>query len=66
MNVREIVKKWLEDNGYDGLQHKADCGCQLSDLIPCDEDCSECTPGYLRKGLDGEECDFYIMPDKQA
>ena len=64
MNVREILKQWLIDNDYDGLQHESDCGCQVSDLVPCGGDCSDCTPGYKRIGRTNEECDWYIMPSK--
>ncbi len=37
MNLRDIVKKYLEDNGYEGLAGKY-CGCENNDLMPCDED----------------------------
>ena len=35
MNVYEITKKYLIDNGYDGL-FTDDCGCLVDDLMPCD------------------------------
>ena len=45
MNVYEITKKYLIDNGYDGL-FTDDCGCLVDDLMPCDGDCSYCEAGY--------------------
>ena len=44
-NVREILADWLIANGYDGLAGD-DCGCPLDQLICCDEDPSQCVPGY--------------------
>lgn len=45
MNVRKIVKKYLEENGYYGLCGDS-CGCGLDDLMPCDGDCQSCEPAY--------------------
>ena len=45
MNVKEILKQWLIDHGYDGLAGD-ECGCGLDDLIQCDGDPSDCHPGY--------------------
>jgi hypothetical protein len=44
MDVKEIVKTWLEQNGYDGLCD-TDCGCWLKDLFPC-ESGHGCIPAY--------------------
>lgn len=45
--VLEIVKDYLSSNGYGGLFNEdADCGCQLSDLSPCDSPCMDCEAGY--------------------
>ncbi len=53
MNLKEIVKKHLEDNGYDGLFNDAignpGCGCGLDDFMPCDEPGIECEPAYKNK-----------------
>jgi len=62
INVRAIVKKFLIDNGYDGLCKKSQeyidddpnffgfehqCSCGISDLICCiDSAPEECLPGY--------------------
>ena len=36
MNIKEIVTEYLKSHGFDGLYHD-DCGCDLQDLMPCDE-----------------------------
>lgn len=68
MKVKEIVKKFLEDNGYDGLT-SGECGCKVEDLMPCDgcmgcgqEDCqaghlTDCNPETCP--ADGK-CDWHI------
>ena len=69
MNVREIVKAWLTDHGYDGLFSPC-CACKLDDLMPCDEPDAECKPGYLAPcpGPESEVCDgdcnFHIVATK--
>jgi hypothetical protein len=54
MNVKEIIEKWLTDNGYDGLYNDEECGCQCGDLFPCDGPVDECRPGHLIPIKDGE------------
>jgi len=50
MTVKEIVKKYLEDNGYDGLcKSQLVCGCEIDDLMCCQEDGSYCVPGHKEK-----------------
>ena len=47
MNVKEILIKYLKNHGYDGLfSEYGDCGCDIEDLIPCDEACHNCEAGY--------------------
>ena len=55
-DVREIVKQWLQEHGYDGLVNEERClvGCLLDDLIPCGFRCDDCQPGYKHK------VDYYI------
>ena len=54
MTVIEIIKKYLEDNRYDGLCDPAnECGCRLSDLAPCGECIDQCLPGYAWFDSDG-------------
>lgn len=50
MTCKEIIKKWLEDNGYTGLFNDRydGCGCGLNDLCPCDGEIAECQPAYER------------------
>lgn len=56
MNLREIAKKWLKENGYDGLAGE-NCGCFLDDLMPCDEPSIECRPGYKVVCPGEDKCD---------
>ena len=65
MIVKEIIKKYLEENGYDGLCNMfMECGCYLDDLIPCSEiDADECEAGHKVKDESGEY-DWVIYPGK--
>ena len=57
MNVREIVKAYLIENGFDGLynpDNQDGCGCKINDLFPCEEIQDECCAGYLVKCYDGK------------
>ncbi len=72
MNIKEIVIKYLRDNGYDGMYCPDEpCGCELSDLAPCGCECWEdCLPGVKKEykasdkcGCDGEGTDhWHIQP----
>ena len=46
MNVLQIVRWYLEKNGYDGLCDDDGCGCEIKDLAPCDRLGVYCKPGY--------------------
>ena len=46
MTVKEIVEKYLKDNGFDGLYQDDICGCLSNDLAPCCESFITCCPGY--------------------
>lgn len=35
MTIREIIEKYLKDNGLDGLCGD-ECGCKTGDLFPCE------------------------------
>ncbi len=45
MTVGEIIKKYLDDNGYDGLCGD-ECGCSKDNLFPCGMASLDCVPGY--------------------
>jgi len=68
MNAKEIIKKWLADNGYDGL-YSEECGCLIKDFAPCCEDFGDCIAGYKTKcdpetcHADGD-CFFHVGPEK--
>ena len=66
MNVRKIVMKYLKDNGYDGLvDEHCECGCLLSNLMPCDYGTMfDCQPGY--KGPGDEQAPWYVYKFKPA
>jgi hypothetical protein len=65
MTVKEIIKKYLQDNGYQGLYYPGDCGCSMEDLIACSEDCSECEPGYKHRAGEDSEWDDIICGKKE-
>ena len=59
MTCLEIIKAYLIANKYDGLYYD-DCGCLVSDLMPCGEYCGGCEPGYIYPGKDGS--DYMVGP----
>ena len=68
MTCKDIIEKYLRNNGFDGLFSEADggCGCTLDDLAPCPtefRDAFNCQPGYKCTLDDGEEG---IGPNKQG
>jgi hypothetical protein len=63
LNVEQILKKWLKDNGYDGL-YCSGCGCSINDLAPCGMIyIMDCHPGYKGPGNSQEGWDFTIGPE---
>lgn len=64
MELIDIVKTWLQDNGYDGLCDGDDCGCPIDDLMPCGEPGMHCMAGYLKKAPPESEIDYFIFPGK--
>ena len=70
MNCKEIVEKYLKDNGYDGIAGE-ECGCVIGDLMPCGEFGYDCVPGYIAPCPGPEECplggdcEFHISTEKQ-
>jgi hypothetical protein len=65
MNVKQIVKQYLTENGYDGLYWYA-CGCRKGDLFPCDANPDRCKPGYIKWVKDefGNK-EWTIVPKKE-
>ena len=50
MRVKEIIKKYLKENGFDGLAGDS-CGCFISDLMPCDNPSPDCSAGHKKSCL---------------
>ncbi len=49
LEVREIVKHFLFQNGFDGLVDcYGECGCELDDLMRCNCSCIECLAAYQK------------------
>ena len=65
MTIYGIIFRFLLDNRFDGLYNE-DCGCCLENLHPCDENFSECMPGYKHYSNQGtEEEDWYINGEEE-
>jgi len=70
IDVRGIIWNYLKAHGYDGLYSTdIDCGCELADLMPCDEyGIGNCSPGYKASCYDEDceidDCDWHIAPEK--
>ena len=62
MDVLDITKQYLKENGYDGLYCENECGCGIEDLAPCDGPIHSCRPGYKVSCKCGEGCNFHIAP----
>ena len=65
MNVLEIVRQYLESNGYDGLYDDGECACKRDDLAPCGSIGHDCMPGYLTACDCADEHDWHIGPEKE-
>lgn len=69
MTVKEIVTKYLRENGFDGLCEgncsDEGCGCLLPDLAPCEESfLMSCEPGYKASCDCGEGCVWHVSKEK--
>lgn len=63
MDVKDIVRKFIEQNGYDGLfSPEGECACLADDLSPGDCLAENCEAGYR---VD-EEHDWHITYTKPA
>ena len=72
MTVKQIVRNYLEQDGFDGLvSDSGECGCILTDLCPCGDMLDSCEPGYQVPcpGPDdcehGGECEWHIATTKE-
>jgi len=64
MTVKEIIKAYLDEHGYDGLCNPdQECGCRKDDLCPFENVELDCQPGHKRRGDDG---DWRIFATKES
>ncbi len=62
MTVKEIIKWVLQANDYDGLVHDlGECGCEINDLVTCDEPFAECEPALKVECRCGGGCKWHMM-----
>lgn len=63
-NLKEIVEKYLKENGYAGLTDCDECGCHIDDLMPCDApNIFACIPGVNWPLIAKEQgVDHWIAP----
>ena len=76
MDCREIIIKWLHDNGHDGLcEPDTECGCGLDDFAPCgDGPYPKCKAAKARTLLEHEyvgdcgpgEIAYFVSPNDQG
>ena len=67
--VIDIVKDWLEKNGYDGLfTADGECACENKELAPCTQMGENCQAGYKVEGKDASArgYDFLIVGNKPS
>ena len=64
MNLKEIVEKWLIENGYEGLvAADGGCKCEIFNLMRCYEPRVSCKAGHIVKSSKNNY-DFMITPGK--
>ena len=49
MNLFEVAKKWLEDNGFNGLCLPDECGCSVDNFMLCGEPSPHCEAVHLEE-----------------
>jgi hypothetical protein len=60
----KALREWLSLRGYEGLYcEDCECGCELSDLMPCGEGYQSCSPGYKKEDGRGEYS-WVIVPEQ--
>jgi len=66
VELRAILKEYLEKNEYEGLVNvDLECGCSLEDLMPCDAPCVNCEAGHKERQEENAEFDWVIVPGKK-
>ena len=60
MNTKEIIEKYLRDNGFDGLYNEDDCACSLDDLVTCGDILIDCEAGHRVPCDCGRSHNFHI------
>jgi hypothetical protein len=58
LTVKEIVRRFLVKEGFEGLfEDDGECACKLDDLMPCDGEyyIGSCEVGYIVPCEEGEE-----------
>ncbi len=61
--VYEIVKRYLQDHGHDGLCNPSlECGCGLADLMCCEMSPFGCQPARRTVNEFGEE--IFVLDDR--
>lgn len=54
ITTSDIVRNYIKEHGFDGLCNPGlECGCLLSDLVPCGDGIGDCQPGYKNGDEDG-------------
>lgn len=70
MDLKRIAEAYLKTNGYDGLYNDLiACGCEISDLMCCNEPSNNCQPGFKQKCNPetcefGGDCEFHMGAEK--
>lgn len=64
MTIKEILAKWLADNGYDGLAYDG-CGCAIGELMMCEAPCEYCEPAYKGIAPEDEDPGVWFYSNKQ-
>jgi len=65
LDVLNIVRKYIEENDFDGLHNDAECACESPDLAPCGAIGENCTVGY-KVPCDCGDHDWHISPNKEG
>ena len=67
LTIKDIIKKYLVDNGYDGLCNE-ECGCGIAEMPACCGPFDECQPAYKVQDKCPEcknECTGYLPRENQ-